>query len=385
MKKITLLYDFLTLQGGLERVMKSQAEWLLNKYQITASFGAVNKNMLNFFPKNVKITEHSNKIFLSKTLKIMYTFLNRRLLSAQKDSSLFISHSFLCSKLAHNMKKRFSIPYIVFLHHPPNFLYQDKSVTKWIDSLWRIIAFTTGSIFGPIMKRIDVKIVRNANLVFANSKYTKKRAKQIYGIDAIVVYPTINSNFKILHRDSSSVIKKFNLPKNFIFCTGRLVPDKRYDLLIQAFSKSSELELIFAGNINEKYKNKLQNLAKKLNCLEKIKFLGFVTDDELIVIYNIAKVFAFPAPKEDFGLVPVESIACGTPVVAWNDNAGPSESITEGVSGFLAKPYDTDDFYKCITKASKLTNKIEISKTIEKFREKSQSEKFISRIKTILG
>ena len=123
MRRICLLYDFLETYGGLERVMRSQAKWLSSDYDVIVSFGSVNNNLRNFFKKNVEINEHSNKLIISKTLKIIYTFLNRRSLTKLKTISLFISHSFICSKLAYNMKKKFNIPYIVFIHHPPNFLY----------------------------------------------------------------------------------------------------------------------------------------------------------------------------------------------------------------------------------------------------------------------
>ena len=65
---------------------------------------------------------------------------------------------------------------------------------------------------------------------------------------------------------------------------------------------------------------------------------------KLIIYYTNATLFAFPAPGEDFGLVPAESLACGTPVVVWGDGAGPTEQITDGLNGFHAKPYDLKDF-----------------------------------------
>ena len=93
----------------------------------------------------------------------------------------------------------------------------------------------------------------------------------------------------------------------------------------------------------------LMKLSKKLGIEDKISFIGEVHGKDLTLLYSEAAVYAFPPPQEDFGLGPIEAMACMTPVVAW-DYAGPKETIVNGVTGYKAKPYDLTDFAEKILK-----------------------------------
>ena len=108
MKNIVLLYDFLLEEGGLERVMATQAKHLSSKNTVFASFATINNKLRNLFPEKVQLTEHSYN-FRDPTLKIISSFLDSSVLHKHKNADLFISHSFICSKLCYHMKKRYKI------------------------------------------------------------------------------------------------------------------------------------------------------------------------------------------------------------------------------------------------------------------------------------
>jgi glycosyltransferase involved in cell wall biosynthesis len=101
----------------------------------------------------------------------------------------------------------------------------------------------------------------------------------------------------------------------------------------------------------------MKEKALSLGVEENVRFLGYVSDLELVKIYNIADAYVHICPKEAFGLSPVEAMACGTAAVVWNDDAGPSETVIEGKNGLRAKPYDIEDF------AAKTIQVIEMDKT----------------------
>jgi glycosyltransferase involved in cell wall biosynthesis len=123
---------------------------------------------------------------------------------------------------------------------------------------------------------------------------------------------------------------------------------------------------------NAKYIKALLKLSKKLKIKGRVKFLGFKSQEELVKLYNAADVYVYSVPREDFGLGPVEAMACGTPSVVWDDGGGPCETVIDGKTGFRAKPYDMEDFAEKTLKAADM-DKMEISKTTRSFVEENFS------------
>jgi glycosyltransferase involved in cell wall biosynthesis len=103
-----------------------------------------------------------------------------------------------------------------------------------------------------------------------------------------------------------------------------------------------------------------------------VKFLGFKSQKELVKLYNAADVYVYSVPKEDFGLGPVEAMACGTPSIVWDDGGGPCETVIEGETGFRAEPYNRRDFAEKTLKAIEI-NKEEVSEKTRRFVEKNFS------------
>ena len=372
MKKVAIIYEFLSEIGGLERVMINNYKWLKDKYDVFLGFSYIDKEIeKNEIYNNIKIKKISAFPINKESLSVMWFCINPFIKRLKVD--LAISNSFLTSYYCY----RKNIPYIIYLHHPPNFLYfQSRQEEKdWINSPKRFLAWLGGKLIGNWLRNLDKKCVKNARLLFVNSNYAKKRIKEIYNKDAVIVYPPKNESFKILN------IKK----KDFIYSHGRVIPDKKVEYVIEAMKHLPENNLIISGKIEKSYENKLKELIRKLKLEKRIKILGKISEKELVRLYNEAKVFVLTAPKEDFGIVPIEAMSCGTPVVAWDDRAGPAETVIENVNGFLAKPYDTKDLAENIKKAfNKKWDKNKIRKTTEKFSDKVQSKIFLNEIKTIL-
>jgi len=151
----------------------------------------------------------------------------------------------------------------------------------------------------------------------ANSKFVQSRIKKFYNRDSVVVYPPVD----IKKYKSVEDIK----PKDYFLFVSRLVNYKKCDLVIDAFNDLG-LPLKIIGRGPEK--KQLQKKAKK-----NIEFLGYLTDQEVKKYYSEARAFVFAA-EEDFGLVPVEAMAAGRPVIAYS-KGGTAETVIDGKTGLL--------------------------------------------------
>jgi len=160
----------------------------------------------------------------------------------------------------------------------------------------------------------DISSVNRVDYFIANSNYIAKRIKKIYNKDAIVIYPPVD-------------VEKFELEtkkEGFYLTTSRLVPYKKVDLIVEAFSKLPNKKLIVIGTGPDMEKIKLK-------ATKNIEILGYQPDNILIDYMKKAKAFVFAA-EEDFGIVPVEAQACGTPVICLG-KGGTKETVINGVTG----------------------------------------------------
>jgi len=111
--------------------------------------------------------------------------------------------------------------------------------------------------------------------------------------------------------------EKYNLAKNFIIYVGHIYPGKNVGRLFRAFAKvrkNTDIDLVMAGKLRWKYKKDIE-LIDELNIQKNVKMLGYVPLDDLVGLYNIAALTAFPSYYECFPAIPIDANACGCPVV----------------------------------------------------------------------
>jgi glycosyltransferase involved in cell wall biosynthesis len=138
----------------------------------------------------------------------------------------------------------------------------------------------------------------------------------------------------------------FTIRKPYILITNRHEPQKKFEFVIEALARMADTipaaDLVIPGNFTA-HTPQLASLAAKLGLSHRILFLGPISEQDLQRLYQEAAVYCYPAPEEDFGMGVIEAMAWGVPVVAWN-HAGPTVTVEDGVTGFLAAPYDVDDY-----------------------------------------
>ena len=147
----------------------------------------------------------------------------------------------------------------------------------------------------------DYRTANGVDHFIANSQFIARRIKKIYGRDATVIYPPVAVD------DFPCVEQK----EDFYFTASRMVPYKKMDLIVEAFTKMPDKKLIVIGDGGESKK-----IAELAAGHSNITLLGYQPFDVLKSHMQRAKAFVFAA-EEDFGITPVEAQACGTPVIAF--------------------------------------------------------------------
>ncbi len=149
------------------------------------------------------------------------------------------------------------------------------------------------------IRQWDVRTANGVDEFIANSQYVARRIKKVYGRAAQVIHPPIDVDaFPVCHDK-----------EDFYLAASRLVPYKRIDLIVEAFASITDRRLIVIGDGPEM--PKLRRLAGP-----NVTLLGYQGDKVLLDHLQRARAFIFAA-EEDFGIIPLEAQACGTPVIAY--------------------------------------------------------------------
>lgn len=215
-------------------------------------------------------------------------------------------------------------------------------------------------------------VKKNADGIVAISECTKHDTIRLldYSAEKIdVVYGGVSNAFYVV-KDANllkTVKERFGIIEKFILFTAAEDPRKNFETLINAFAilpkeYNNNYQLVIAGRSSRQWQDQLQDLGASLGINEgKLIFTGFVTDEELNLLYNTASLFVFPSLYEGFGLPILEAMSCGIPVIAAN-----SSSIPEVISnsGILFNPIDKIDLAQKIKKV--LSDPVLQNRLIEK-------------------
>jgi glycosyltransferase involved in cell wall biosynthesis len=142
------------------------------------------------------------------------------------------------------------------------------------------------------------------------------------------------------------VVAGARIQKPYVLLTNRHYPQKRFDLALRAIAELAkqghQARLVITGGFTG-YTPQLLTLAEELGVADHVRFVGEVSEAELRRLYDGAAVYVYPSPEEDFGLGVIEAMARGVPVVAWR-YGGPTVTVRDGETGFLAEPYSVQDY-----------------------------------------
>jgi glycosyltransferase involved in cell wall biosynthesis len=213
------------------------------------------------------------------------------------------------------------------------------------------------------IRQWDVLSSFRVDYFISNSNYVAKRIKKVYGRDAITIYPNIDvEQFKLCTEKD-----------DYYLACGRFVAYKKIDLIVRAFNKMPEKELLIIGD-GPDY-SKIAKIAGN-----NITLLGYQALDELIKKMQKAKALIF-ASDEDFGMIPVEAQASGTPVIAFG-KGGSLETVKENETGLFFYEQNEDAIMDAIDRFEKQKfDYVAIRKHAEQFSEerfKREIKEFVS-------
>ena len=201
------------------------------------------------------------------------------------------------------------------------------------------------------LRKWDLKTAIRPDYLIANSKFIAEKIKRIYNRGSDVIYPPVD-------------IDKFEPVEekdNFYLTASRMVPYKRVDLIVDAFSMMNDKKLLVVGDGPEL--NNIKRIASP-----NVEILGYKSGEEFKTLLQKAKAFVFAA-EEDFGITVVEAMACGTPVIAFN-KGGTAETVIDEQTGILFDSQTAESIKNAILKFEYLKNTFkpqQISQYTKKF------------------
>lgn len=273
-----------------------------------------------------------------------------------------------------NSLKKKNAKLICYCHTPPRYLYGLPTARKFTQN--KLIKALV-DIINHFLRLHDFRYSQNVDQYLANSKTTAARIRKFYRRDSIIINPPVD-----LPKIKSALSRSIDTPERvesarsaegFFLAGGRLARAKRFDIAIQACNQLNLKLKIFGRD----FANTLEDLKKISG--PTIEFIGEVTQEEKAQLYQQAQAFIFSADQEDFGIVPVESMAYGCPVIAYH-SGGVTETVVENKTGVFFDELTPDSCADAIQKFQKL--KIKSSDCISRAAEFSTA-KFISKIKKL--
>ena len=257
--------------------------------------------------------------------------------------------------IAYCMGKVLGKPYIIYLNQPNRLIYP-RSIDK--ETGW--LTKPDFRVLDVIIRRIkrfvgwaDQVSTREARVALANGGYIAGVIEEIYGRDMLLCPAGCHpQSARLLRLSPESAFEgAFKLgdqviDKPFVLITNRHEPQKKFEYVIEAMASVRPLipgaMLVIPGPFTT-HTPRLMELARALGTEDRVVFLGQISEADLQRLYREAAVYCYPAPEEDFGMGVIEAMAWGIPVVAWN-YAGPTVTVVDGVTGFLAQPYHVEAY-----------------------------------------
>lgn len=339
--KVAIVHDYLKEFGGAEKVVETLLEIWPNADVYTTVF----------LPQYAGPHRSRVEKWRIKTSILQYVPLKGKLISMFRFVAPFVFWMFDLSKydlVITSTAGTYTSPnfvrvgkktlFLSYCHTPPRYLYGYPVANDWRNNIFRRILLVMGQLPMFFLRILDKWAAKLPNYIIANSKEVAGRIKRFYDRDATVIYPPVE-------------IPSVSIPakkENYYVVGGRVSRHKGHYLAIQAFTKLGLPLKVFGGTFASYGLGQFKKIAGS-----NIEFLGEVTEEEKWKLMKNAKAFVFPSEKEDFGIIPVEAMAVGTPVIALGQG-GTLETVVDGKTGIFFKERSVESLIQAVKKFEKM-------------------------------
>jgi glycosyltransferase involved in cell wall biosynthesis len=331
--RIAITHHWLTSSGGAEKVLYELHRLFPDAPIYTTAYNK--KKFPELADADIRTTFLDKVPFLKYKHQFFPVFLGLPFKTLDMSQYDIVISS--CAAEAKYVKTGPKTLHICYCHTPVRYY--------WSDYEWRLKNMPFGKlnwlakfVYPALIRTLrhyDYQAAQNVDLFVANSQHIKRRIAQYYDRDSTVIYPGITlpapRNTKPVRQD-------------YYLIVGRQVASKRLDIAVEAFNILG-LPLKVAG-VGEEL------LRQRPLAHDNIEFLGRVSDAQRDTLMAQAKAFIFP-PEEDFGMVPLESMAAGTPVIAYNSGGAP-EYVTDGETGVLFNDQTPESLVEAVHRFEKM-------------------------------
>ena len=327
--KVALVHDYLTQRGGAERVFALLCKHYPNADVFTSLYEP--QHSIDLGDRPVYTTYLQQIPQAAKYFKLLAPFYYSAFRALDlSDYDLIISSS---TTFAKGVKKRPDAKHICFCHNVARFLWDTKTYLR---------EYTTYQPFYPLielllqrMRQTDLEFSQEPDLYIANSSVVARRIREIYDKPALVInYPIDSQQFTFsAHKE------------DFYLASARLLGYKRIDVIVEAFNWLG-WKLVITGDGPER--ETLQARA-----LKNIQFLGHVSDADRKYLLAKSRSVIVTA-LEDYGLVPIEANASGTPVIAYGVG-GVLDTQIHGKTGIFFKSQTPESLHAALLDAEKIS------------------------------
>lgn len=336
--KVAIVAEFLTVMGGAEKVVLALHQLFPDAPIYTALHDPVRVPEFNSADIRTTWLQKLPK-FLRKSYRLFPTLSAKAFRGLDlSEYDIIITSSYLNANQVR--KTRADQVLISYCHTPARYywshydLYKKEPGYGWLNPLIRILM----TVLVPSQRKKDFAAAQYVDVFIANSSETQRRIKQYYGKPSTVVNPPVDT-------------KRFSPARergDYYVALGRQLPNKRFDLAVAACTKLGlPLRVYGSGPLHDQ----LVNMAGSTISFYTDRF-GDASDKAVEDALNGAKGFIFPS-DEDFGIVSVEALAAGAPVIGYASGGTP-DIVTDGETGVLFKNQTVDDVAEAIKKAESI-------------------------------